>query len=241
MGSKQIDGSLILIDQQGQTVEITKKSGWALGRDPSNTLVLNDIRASRRHASIRWEGKNYVIRDMDSRNGTFVNSKRIQSAPLNNGDIIRIGDSEFMVRIGEQKQIEYEVLSKRLKISEVDTHTEIDEEFRIHLDGFSGSLKTFSMGEIIQTIMQFQKDGRLKITGYDNKIIAEAFFLKGEVKHASYGKLFGVEAMYSILRLENGVFEFENGVTTPEHTIAESTMGILLEYHRRLDESSRRR
>lgn len=241
MNSKQTDNSLILIDQQGRTFEITKQSGWALGRDPSNTLVLNDIRASRRHASIRWEGKNYVIRDIDSRNGTYVNSKRVYSASLQNGDIVRIGDTDFMVRIGEQQQIEDEVSSKRQRLGEVDTQIDIDEEFRIHLEGFSGSLKTLSMSEVIQTVIQFQKDGRLRIMDHDKKKIAEAFFLSGEVKHASYDNIFGVQAMHSILKHDKGLFEFENGVVSPEHTITESTMGILMDYHRRLDESGRKR
>ena len=136
MNSKQTDNSLILIDQQGRTFEITKQSGWALGRDPSNTLVLNDIRASRRHASIRWEGKNYVIRDIDSRNGTYVNSKRVYSASLQNGDIVRIGDIILCTASDEQQQIgrKSHPSANGLRSGHANRYRE---EFRIHLEGFS--------------------------------------------------------------------------------------------------------
>jgi pSer/pThr/pTyr-binding forkhead associated (FHA) protein len=240
MNSSQTGDTLILIDQQARTFEIDKRSGWTVGRDPANSLVLNDIKISRRHAVFRWEGDNYVVRDMGSRNGTFVNNERVQSAPLKDGDIIRIGDTEFLVRIGVQQQVEEEVVNQRLQMSTLDTHMEFDEEFRVHLNGFSGSLKTLSMVEIVQTIMQFGKDGRLKITDYNDTHIAEAFFLGGEVVHANIGNKTGVPAMFKLMELENGLFEFENDIVTPERSISQSTMSILMESCKRIDESGRR-
>src|SRR5262245_50211376 len=67
-----------------------------LGRNPDNTVVLSGGRASRRHAEIRRDGAGYVLSDLGSANGTFVNGQRL-TAPhrLRPGTTIEIGDDAF--------------------------------------------------------------------------------------------------------------------------------------------------
>jgi len=240
LDSGKIIEGLVLIDQQARTFEISRETGWAVGREPTNTLVLNDIKVSRRHAVVRWEGDHFVVRDMGSRNGTFVNGEKIQVAELADGDIVRIGDSEFLVRIAAQRMVEEELINQRRQMASLETHMDMDDEFRIHEKGFSGSLMTLSMIEIIQTIMQFGKDGRLTIVDDDDDVIVgEAFFLSGEVIHAVFGDITGLSAMYEMMKLDSGMFEFQNEVSAPEHSISQSTMSIMMESCRRIDESKR--
>jgi len=239
VNSDKVIEALILIDQQARTFEIGKQTGWAVGRDPTNTLVLNDIKASRQHAVIRWEGEGFVVRDMGSRNGTFVNDDRIQVMKLEDGDILRIGNSEFMVRLATQEMVEAELFNQRRQMASLETHMDMEDEFRINEEGFSGSLRTLSMVEIIQTIMQFGKDGRLVIVNHNEDEVAEAFFREGEMVHAVFGDVEGQDAVYSMMRLVQGVFEFQNDVPSPEETITQSTMSILMEACRRDDESRR--
>lgn len=68
-----------------------------LGRDTSNNIVVNDINASRSHAELRFEPQGvWSITDLGSTNGTTVNGSRISSQPLNNGDRITIGMTNFI-------------------------------------------------------------------------------------------------------------------------------------------------
>ncbi len=70
--------------------------GFTLGRSPDNGLVINDMKASSRHAEIRREGPSYAIVDLGSTNGTYLNDQRLlANSPrlLQAGDVIRIGDT----------------------------------------------------------------------------------------------------------------------------------------------------
>jgi hypothetical protein len=64
---------------------------FVIGRDETCDLVIPDRQVSRRHARIRLEGERYLIEDLGSKNGTFVNGHEVQGArPLQDGDEIQI-------------------------------------------------------------------------------------------------------------------------------------------------------
>lgn len=69
-----------------------------IGRDPSNQMVLTDSLASRHHARIASSHSGYVIEDMNSANGTYVNGRAITRASLRQGDRIRIGNTSLIFR-----------------------------------------------------------------------------------------------------------------------------------------------
>ncbi|HLE69603.1 MAG TPA: SpoIIE family protein phosphatase [Vicinamibacteria bacterium] len=73
-----------------------EKDVITIGRSKKNDLVLADQWLSRIHAEIRRENVRHFIRDLDSRNGTYVNGMRLaQRAPLQNGDVITLGDQQI--------------------------------------------------------------------------------------------------------------------------------------------------
>ena len=73
-----------------------------LGRDPSNLLSISDPSLSRKHCMITRAGDRYSIRDLDSRNGTFVNGVAVREAILEHGDQISAGDSVFIFLLQEE-------------------------------------------------------------------------------------------------------------------------------------------
>jgi pSer/pThr/pTyr-binding forkhead associated (FHA) protein len=62
-----------------------------LGRHPDSEISLDDITVSRRHAEITRVGTQYVVRDVGSLNGTYVNQERIDEATLRHGDELQVG------------------------------------------------------------------------------------------------------------------------------------------------------
>ena len=61
------------------------------GRHPDSEIFLDDITVSRRHAEFVRQGRAYLVRDVGSLNGTYLNRERLDEAQLTNGDEVQIG------------------------------------------------------------------------------------------------------------------------------------------------------
>ncbi len=68
---------------------------FTLGRNESADLPIASSRVSREHAVILRDGVGFRVRDLGSTNGTYVNGRRIDEAPLEDGDVLVVADVEF--------------------------------------------------------------------------------------------------------------------------------------------------
>ena len=69
-----------------------------IGRDSSNDISVNDAEVSRRHARLTFQGGKYVLEDMGSTNGTFVNGQRLTGPRvLKSGEVISLGEQIVFV------------------------------------------------------------------------------------------------------------------------------------------------
>ena len=66
---------------------------FTVGRDPGNDIILRDPKVSRHHAEIVFERGFFVLHDLSSANGTYVNARRVRVAPLTHGAKLRMGNS----------------------------------------------------------------------------------------------------------------------------------------------------
>lgn len=71
----------------------------SVGRSRANTVVIPEEAASGRHCRIDREGDSYVMHDLGSTNGTFVNGIRTERAILQHGDKLKIGETVFLVSL----------------------------------------------------------------------------------------------------------------------------------------------
>lgn len=67
-----------------------------IGRDPTSTLVVDDLMVSRNHAELRPSGDGYEIVDLGSQNGTFVNGVKVSVAPVQVGDVVSVGSTSLL-------------------------------------------------------------------------------------------------------------------------------------------------
>ena len=106
---RQLVPSLYVIQGNGQGSHfdlaqlIASSNGHVIGigREKGNDIAVEDHEASRRHAEIRKHNDTFVLTDLDSSNGTFLNNGRISEAELKSGDRIQIGRTLFLYSQGE--------------------------------------------------------------------------------------------------------------------------------------------
>ena len=70
------------------------------GREPDSDLFLDDVTVSRRHAELRRMSQGWLLRDVGSLNGTYVNRQRIEEVALTPGDEVQIGKYRFVYLVG---------------------------------------------------------------------------------------------------------------------------------------------
>jgi hypothetical protein len=75
-----------------------------IGRHSDNSIVIDDAMISRRHARLTWQGNNFILEDLNSANGTWVNNVRITGpAVLRAGDVVGLSQDILLV-FGKQPE-----------------------------------------------------------------------------------------------------------------------------------------
>ncbi len=82
-----------------QKVPVAEKP-VTIGRHPDNLLVITDTQASRFHAVIGKSKDGFIVKDLDSRNGTRLNGQPVKTAKLNEGDVVSIGTTDIRFSTG---------------------------------------------------------------------------------------------------------------------------------------------
>ncbi|MDJ0819043.1 MAG: FHA domain-containing protein, partial [Desulfobacterales bacterium] len=72
--------------------QLRQGASLTIGRREDNTIVIEDPAVSSHHAKVEALGGRFVLIDLQSKNGSFVNEQLINSHWLKDGDIITIGD-----------------------------------------------------------------------------------------------------------------------------------------------------
>ncbi len=103
---------LILMEHPGKTKQISLRAHETrIGRASINDVVIDVNQVSRVHASITVEPAFVTLKDLGSRNGTFVNGVKVESQQvLANGDSIKIGECEMRFLAVDQEYSQIDAL-----------------------------------------------------------------------------------------------------------------------------------
>ena len=82
---------LVMMGNDRREVLIEEDDPVTIGRAPENALPLSEPRLSRRHARIERDELGFLLKDLHSSNGTWLNRRRIASDRLLQGDEIKLG------------------------------------------------------------------------------------------------------------------------------------------------------
>ncbi|MGH3494959.1 MAG: glycogen accumulation regulator GarA [Sciscionella sp.] len=96
-------GSALLVVKRGPNAGsrfLLDQDSTSAGRHPDSDIFLDDVTVSRRHAEFRREGGDFVVIDVGSLNGTYVNREPVDQAVLANGDEVQIGKFRLVFLTG---------------------------------------------------------------------------------------------------------------------------------------------
>ena len=83
----------------GQVVPLSPEATTSMGRAKANDIVLEDVSVSSQHCRVRPEQGRFVLHDLGSTNGTFVNERRVTRHDLAEGDVIKVGETTLQFRM----------------------------------------------------------------------------------------------------------------------------------------------
>jgi hypothetical protein len=200
-----------------------EKQQIIIGRGDECDITLPHKIISRNHAVIKNLGNDrFVICDLASSNGTFVNNRQVTRHIIQPGDRIKIGQYQ-------------------LHLSDKPTDFSSKTDFFTASKKFSvvGQLDSTSLVEVLQSIEFHKKTGLLVIK---HEILGDGslIFGNGQPITASFGGESGEHAILEMLKLKTGYFMTTNQVEPAEVEINASFTTILLEYLRRMDERNER-
>ena len=96
-------GEVMLVVRQGPEIGTRfslESDQVTVGRVPGNDIQLDDVTVSRQHAVLVRQGAAWLVRDLGSLNGTYVNSERVDESVVQHGDEVQIGRFRLVAFFG---------------------------------------------------------------------------------------------------------------------------------------------
>lgn len=124
-----VDVVLVRVQQDGRSSNVPlRRPRTVVGRQTDCNLRVPAVDVSRRHCEVTQEGDSLTVRDLGSRNGTFVNGQKVEgSVPLAAGDVLTVGPLVFVVRVdGEPEVVDAAEMHRRGKPMESDSSSDDD-------------------------------------------------------------------------------------------------------------------
>lgn len=160
-------------DREGAEIELPRDREVIIGRAQGLDLTVEDTRVSRQHVRLNVAGRQIILIDLNSRNGTFVNDERVMRARLKEGDRIRVGSCLIEVENAARAHAEKKSGSANGNGHNAETSTATE----------SGQLDQTSLRELLR---QWHAGGRSGLIVLRSGAVTGRVFVKdGRVRFAS--------------------------------------------------------
>jgi predicted component of type VI protein secretion system len=172
------------------------KDSLIIGRNDSNDIVVDNLAVSGLHARIDKSGDSYILTDLQSTNGTFVNDKMITSHKLQHKDKVTVGKHMLFFAMSQEEQAKLKVAElDRTMILDTAQHKELLEK-QAKEKGVEASSQKQMLGVI--SFIDGSDQGEIKLTKKLTKIG------KAETSEVRLGGMFMPSTAATISRRPNG-------------------------------------
>jgi pSer/pThr/pTyr-binding forkhead associated (FHA) protein len=200
-----------------------------IGRTPRCDMTLRHEDVSRRHAEIGFENDRFIVRDLGSTNGTYLNGKEIAGTEvLSPGDRIEVGPQIITF-------CEIESAGDGDESTPDGDQTIIAMRTPSQTNAFAGDLSQIPPFAVLQVLEMGGKSGVLEIS--TGNTLCKIWFLDGAPIHAESASQRGFDAAVLVVNAETGTFHFDPCPVSREVTIQCTVPQLLLEACRQLDEA----
>jgi len=214
-----------LVSVTGSRIPLRRGHRYIVGRGRDADIVVNDPLCSRHHACLDVADgiESLSVDDMDSRNGTYLNGRRILGpSVVPDGGRLRVGRTVYILQLKEDAPLE------RLEETCTSTFTS-DGGVMPAADG--GELSTLGALETLRLLATSRRSVTMHVALPD--AAARIEIRNGEIMSARHGGISGFNALISLAREQSGIFWLvdANG-PCDERNIQESTAHVLFELGR---------
>jgi len=225
------DATAMLFAPPQPPISLPREGEVVLGRSRECAVRLPDVDTSRRHAKIVCAGGRFVLYDLASTNGTFVNGERIEQRELRPGDRLQIGANAVTFC---QVSAGLDHPNDGAKTVPDDAALTVLFERSAGGEVFRGDLAEIPPFAVLQLLEMGRKTGLLRI---DSDASPGKLWLRaGDPIHAETKSQVGFDAAIALVHATSGHFAFEPNAAPPEATIEASVTHLLLEASRQRDE-----
>jgi transcriptional regulator with GAF, ATPase, and Fis domain len=168
----------------------------SIGRESANVLPLNHSSISRRHCVIRREHQNFIVHDLESFNGTFINDIPVTEQKLSHGDRLRLGSIQLLFLTEESENDALLVHSVRL--SDADFLTESSKE--IPADSLFNQTK--------QNLVQFAQHERV---ARDLAVLLKIATRINQLRHTSEIVQELLDSIFAVVPVDRGAILLSDG------------------------------
>jgi hypothetical protein len=197
--------------------EIAPNSVLNIGRLDTNDVILDDYKVSREHAVLKFSGSEFLIVDLASTHGTYVNGDRVDRRIVNLGDKIKIVSHDLTLshEIPESQNGE-EISMPTPKMTRT-----LDRRLK-----FFGGLNEFSLITLVQFLSQEKQSGLLLLE-LGQKPGPRIYFVDGEIIHVDDGDDLA-DLLTRQYHEHSLFFYFHHETNFPVRTIHEPTPNYLM-------------
>ncbi|MHC4342720.1 MAG: FHA domain-containing protein [Planctomycetota bacterium] len=232
----------------GGQIELKSNHCYSLGRALDCDVVIEDIASSRHHAriTVSAKGRNVVVEDLGSRNGTYVNDDRIDGrTPIELGTRIRIGATVYLLSVVDEADVDEDSLNDldtgTVGLESLSLGRNVNAEILkvVRAEGqagteFAGQLGAFSLIEVLQLLIQTHRSGSLHVAVESGH--AQIELRNGEVCAASFEDLEGFDALIALVQKKTGIFWLVEEFAPVTNSIRVPGASLLFELCRAIDE-----